>query len=680
MGKTAAGLSRALLLCGAAFGLFLIGPAGAGADAGSLYQGPGPRPGPDILYEPLGQRAPQLTNAGIWKAPPILVSGASAYRDGEFLYQDFLYDDHGARRAARTRTTRASPATRSPSPTGTYTYPTDARLREQRGRLRRAARQAARDRDRVPGHAQHAQGPRRLVAFTIAIGGSPGVPRPFPLGANVSAPADLFLTVHGPTADLLGRRHRAAGRRRAADRDRRHDPPPDRGARAALQLGPDRPGRPPRGRRRASGTAAADSYLLPAPTADATAARRRRRGPPARRPSSTSPSASTSRCRTSAEPPTPQRPGLVARQGAGRRARDRRHQPVPRRTSTSASSPRARRRHAAARRRAADRPDGPHPREPLRDRAGRRLLGQLLRRRPPAPCPGVYHGQPAALRDLRARSKPMPADGYGMTLLLHSLAANYNQYLGSRNQSQFGERGSGSIVITPAARGPDGWYYDYAGADMFEVWADVAAPLQARPGLDRDHRLLDGRHRHLQVRRRSSPTCSRRRSRRWARPASASGCRRRPQPGGAQLEHQPHARVAAQHPVADVERGADELVPVAGTRRRRDRLDDARLPLRVRPLHRPSTSRSRSTTSTRRPPSSSAPTKVDRNPAARHLRLQPDDGLPRRSDAAGHAYWVSDVTLRNASGTAPLGTIDVRSRGFGVGDPTPSGTAPAPVR
>src|SRR6476660_6573755 len=55
----------------------------------------GERPGPDVLYAP-PPRAPQLENTGVWHAPPILVSGASAYRDGEFVYQDFLYDDHGA--------------------------------------------------------------------------------------------------------------------------------------------------------------------------------------------------------------------------------------------------------------------------------------------------------------------------------------------------------------------------------------------------------------------------------------------------------------------------------------------------------------------------------------------------------------------------------------------------------
>jgi hypothetical protein len=55
-----------------------------------------PRPGPALLYRRPAV-APQLTNAGPWHARPILVSGATAYRHGEFLYQDFPYDDHGAR-------------------------------------------------------------------------------------------------------------------------------------------------------------------------------------------------------------------------------------------------------------------------------------------------------------------------------------------------------------------------------------------------------------------------------------------------------------------------------------------------------------------------------------------------------------------------------------------------------
>src|SRR3954447_5937092 len=67
----------------------------ATAQAASLYTGPGPRPGPSLLYSK-AKASPQLANAGVWKAQPILVSGTTAYRRGEFLYQDFLYDDNGA--------------------------------------------------------------------------------------------------------------------------------------------------------------------------------------------------------------------------------------------------------------------------------------------------------------------------------------------------------------------------------------------------------------------------------------------------------------------------------------------------------------------------------------------------------------------------------------------------------
>ena len=98
--------------------------AAPGALGASLYTGPGSRPGPAILYQPAAV-APQLTNAGIWRASPILVSGASAYRDGEFLYQDWLYDDHGARELPDPADPRATGDTFS-KPDGTYTYPTGA--------------------------------------------------------------------------------------------------------------------------------------------------------------------------------------------------------------------------------------------------------------------------------------------------------------------------------------------------------------------------------------------------------------------------------------------------------------------------------------------------------------------------------------------------------------------------
>src|SRR5438309_4176875 len=114
---------RSAIVAGAIMAILVaLAPA---ANAGSLYQGPGPRPGPDILYSK-APVAPQLQNTGPWKAPPILVSGAEAYHGGEFLYQDYLYDDSGAA-GTPDPNDPFNPAANLFSPRhGTLTYPTDA--------------------------------------------------------------------------------------------------------------------------------------------------------------------------------------------------------------------------------------------------------------------------------------------------------------------------------------------------------------------------------------------------------------------------------------------------------------------------------------------------------------------------------------------------------------------------
>src|SRR5262245_39136252 len=47
-------------------------------------------PGPEILHRP-APRAAQFENTGVWKADPTRVCLTSAYRSGEFLYQDCLW-------------------------------------------------------------------------------------------------------------------------------------------------------------------------------------------------------------------------------------------------------------------------------------------------------------------------------------------------------------------------------------------------------------------------------------------------------------------------------------------------------------------------------------------------------------------------------------------------------------
>ncbi|MGH2753373.1 MAG: prolyl oligopeptidase family serine peptidase [Actinomycetota bacterium] len=87
----------------------------------------GPRPGPPILYAPPAESR-LLENGPRWDADPLMISGAEAYRDGEFVYQDFLYDDHGPN---TTNEPMAPPEPRPPTPvfggmTGDVVYPTDA--------------------------------------------------------------------------------------------------------------------------------------------------------------------------------------------------------------------------------------------------------------------------------------------------------------------------------------------------------------------------------------------------------------------------------------------------------------------------------------------------------------------------------------------------------------------------
>jgi hypothetical protein len=98
----------------------------------------------------------------------------------------------------------------------------------------------------------------------------------------------------------------------------------------------------------------------------------------------------------------------------------------------------------------------------------------------PRACVPEYRGrlQPYAIYVPAGKTPP---GGWGMTLQLHSLATNYNQYLNSRNERQFALRRVPSIVITPEARGPDQFYGGLGEADVFEVWAAVAHLYKLNP-------------------------------------------------------------------------------------------------------------------------------------------------------------------------------------------------------
>ena len=84
---------------------------------------PAERPGPPLLYAK-SPRVPQLEVKAPFRAKPLLVSGTDAYRSGEYLYQDYLYDDHGADTGANV----SPPGVAGFSPaSGDLLYPAQAR-------------------------------------------------------------------------------------------------------------------------------------------------------------------------------------------------------------------------------------------------------------------------------------------------------------------------------------------------------------------------------------------------------------------------------------------------------------------------------------------------------------------------------------------------------------------------
>ena len=625
----------------------LLPTAATAAPQSSLYDGPGPRPGPDILYAPPAA-APQLTNAGTWKAQPILVSGASAYRNGEFLYQDYLYDDHGARFQPDPADPRATGDTFS-KPNGTYTYPTDPAYAHNAADLveLRVKPLAGATAFRVT--LNTLKDPSR-TAFSIALGGTSGTTHPFPHGANVRAPADLFLTVHPGGAGLAAELVDAAG----------GTPVPGSAPAVALdatrrqiEVRVPQSAWDPTGKvvRLAAGVGlwdrANDRYLLPQPAADATH--------PGGSGTSTAPPAFFNVAFRFDEPmPDVGDPAGTAASAAWWRDRAQGDALQAGDISDHHADVDFRKLAANATDESGVPKDGPLDRilaSHFETAQGADFSEQCFPGGDTSTCKGAYQGQlqPYAIYVPR---KPAPREGYGMTLLLHSLGATYNQYLGSRNQSQFGERGPGSIVITPLARGPDGFYDSYAAADVFEVWADVAR----RYRLDPEWTVITG--------------YSMGGFGTFKLAAQFPDLFARAQPTVGESEDTGVLASLRNIPVLMWNAAADELVPPTSFLPTADELDRLgyryeldvftaeHLTLAIHDQYAPAAE-------------FLGTAEVDRNPA--HVTYVADPGLdhPDLGVVADHAYWLSGVRPRGSG----QGTVDAFSHAFGAGDPVATPTA-----
>lgn len=613
----------------------------------------GHRPGPDALYLPPAD-APQLQNVTPWEAPPILVSGATEYLDGEHIYQDFLYDDHGAAGVPDLNAPVGANAFLFASAAGTFTYPTSAAYAYNAADLVEFRVKPLPNETAFRVTLNTLLDPN-LVAVTIALGGASGVNVAWPHGAGVSSPAANFLTLHGSAAELTN--------------------------------------------------AATGLALSPAPTATVDMARRQIdiRVPHA----AWDPGVSTVRMTIGA--------GLWNTQTGSYLA--------PQNGSATATTP-----GGAAPTKPAIVNVGPRLKEPYPDLAtasawtlGDAAAGGIVqshwwRERAQADalrlgdvssffedvdfaklaartsddsgvpktgpinrilashyqfgqgfdptkvcydigksfaagagCIGRFVGQLQPY-SLYIPNKPQPSGGWGMTLLLHSLSANYNQYSASRNQSELGERGPGSLVLTPGGRGPDGFYAGVAEADTFETWADAARFYAVDPdwatvsgysmGGFGTYRLL-ARYPDL-----------------FSAGFSTVGIPGTADPQIASLRNTP---ILAWNDVGD------ELVRIDQSEAAVKNLTAAGLRF-TEWLFVASDHLTLATNDEYTPGAEYlGTTRVDRNPAHVTYVVNPVQDSASANAVADHAYWLSGIQRRVTS--IATGTIDVRSEGFGVGDP-----------
>lgn len=448
----------------------------------SLYSGPAPRPGPEILYAPLAV-APQLQNARPWKAPPILISGAEAYRKGEFLYQGFLYDDHGAE-STPDPTDPFNPASFLFSPKrGTITYPTNPVYANNAANLveLRVKPQHKATAFRVT---LNTLNDPKLVAFTIALGES-STAVPWPFNSGVESPAQLFLTVHGTTAVLTN----ATGA----------EVPPAptvsvsmlrRQFEVSVPHAAWNPGTSVV--RMEAGVGLWDTetnqYLRPGATA-----------------SETQPGGCASSCpaffdmafRTHEPVPRIYEPGTsntiveggvqVKKDGTWWREREQAEVLATGNVSQFNAEVDFAKLHAHT----TDESAVPKTGNMDRIMASHFEFGQGVnyekecltggvKNPEEKECTGPFIGQlqPYAVY---VPNKPVPRGGFGLIVSMHGLSANYNEFLGSHEASEMAEEGTGSIFASPEARGPDGSYENYAEADVFEMWADIAHHYQLNP-------------------------------------------------------------------------------------------------------------------------------------------------------------------------------------------------------
>ena len=398
-----------------------------------------PRPGPPLLHAP-APHVPQLENKAPFRAEPLLVSGTDAYRDGEYLYQDYLFDDHGADKG----TGILPPGVGSFSPaSGDALYPDKATYANNAADLVELRIKPTSNAIVYRVTLGTVLGPKAAaVGIGIDTDRSGGKQVQWPNAARISSPGiDRFILAWGTRGKLL--RPNGTGTflpRGAVKIDLRTNQMTIRVPRSLMN-----PGRKTWRYVAATGLAAGAGFATPFPGI-LNLAFRFDEGQP--RGQGTWFEADQAKALAGGTSGRFHADVDFAKLAAG----------VNRWI------------HAPGRKQARIYPSRLNVPEGVR-RSFPEFGGRLQ--------PYLVFVPKSYRRTHRA----------GITFALHSLSATYTQYaVFSPNQPQQLGDDEGRFYVSPLGRGPDGWYTDEAEVDFFEVWADLARHFRVDP----NHVALSG--------------------------------------------------------------------------------------------------------------------------------------------------------------------------------------------
>lgn len=601
-----------------------------GSSAGSLPSTT-PRPGPDVLYWP-APRAPQVENTDVWKAPPIMVSGASAYRHGEFLYQDFLYDDTSLKYPGDTATYGGNAADL-----------VELRLKPLADALAiRLTYNTMLD--------------PNVAATTIALGSS-DAPQAMPHNAGASMPASVFVTVHGCGGDIVSAADGKAlpfSPQVSIDRERRQ-------VHVRIPYGAFDPRRQSLVRVGAATglwDVAGDRYQRPDPSKPAFFNVAFRYGEPltdfraGQQNAALSGGGDLSRffanvdftkLAAGVDDDMADQPGGVPTTGMMSRIYASHFETAQGRGSYSPS-----------------------------------LTAALYPGYAPcnAPCSPEYAGQLQPY-SIYVPKRPAPAR-WGLTLFHHGCGENYNTFIA--RAARFADLDGGTALgVTNEARGECIWEFDQAGTDIFEVWADVARNYP----LDPDRATLSGQSLGGYATWKDSvqfPDLFSASGPNIGPPAASGGYAGPPLPpqsgqGTLVYDLLPSLRNL---PVIHWVGMHDELVPFSATKPMSDMLDALGYRHSFRAFTGDHVTTGVYLANWDPMGEYIAHRHVERDPAHVTYVFSKFMNQPAYGLTSDHAYWLSGLMLRDASGDAPLGKIDAVSHGLGVGDPpaqVPQGSA-----